>query len=604
MKPIIYETNETQFTSHGLGAVSPIECIVTEELNGIYELEMIVSESDKRYGELKVDRIILAQPYEDAVAQPFRIYRITQPMNGQVGVYAEHVSYQLNNIPVMPFTASGASATMAQFKTKSAETNPFTFTTDFTSTKQFKIDKPELLRNLMVGDYSLLSVFGYGEFEYDRFNVKFVKSRGEDRAVSIRYGKNMTDFQQETNIQNMVTGIFPYWKREAEDNLIKGKGTTRTVSGVAFKKNPDGSITASGTSTSDISYTIADIKLASGTYVLSGCPSGGSGSGYSLKIIEPTTYTDIGNGVQFSFSAEATAKVRIVIGSGTTVSNLTFTPTLALKAEMVTLDEKVVHPSNITDTYYRTIVVDFSNEFDEKPTQAELRQAAVDYMTLNGVGVPEVSITVAFAPLWQSENYKDIAPLEEVMLGDTVGVEFPKLNVSTTAKIVKTEFDVLKNRYKSVTVGKVRTDLSNTLTDSNKTISKTISNTSDSLKKDSKKKVEQISGKRGGFFRIQTDSNDQPNEVLYMSTGDIETARYVYKWDSSGLWYSSDGYTGTFSLILPMSNSYLQINGENVLLPSTLASDPTYSALSGAVGSLSWDVQDLDRRVTALERNT
>lgn len=57
---------------------------------------------------------------------------------------------------------------------------------------------------------SVLDVFG-GEFEWDRYTVKFHKARGADHNVHIIYGKNLTDFKMEKSIENTITGVHPYW---------------------------------------------------------------------------------------------------------------------------------------------------------------------------------------------------------------------------------------------------------------------------------------------------------------------------------------------------------------------------------------------------------
>ena len=41
-------------------------------------------------------------------------------------------------------------------------------------------------------------------------------------------------------------------------------------------------------------------------------------------------------------------------------------------------------------------------------------------------------------------DYKDILPLQNVNLCDEITVQFEKLGISTTAEIVETEYDVLK----------------------------------------------------------------------------------------------------------------------------------------------------------------
>lgn len=110
----------------------------------------------------------------------------------------------------------------------------------------------------------------------------------------------------------------------------------------------------------------------------------------------------------------------------------------------------------------RVKIVDFSNEFNEdnQPTTNKLNQLAKDYASRNSINTPEVNLTISFIPLWQTEEYKDIAPLEQVNLGDRIIVDFPKLNVSANARVVKRTWNVLLNRYDEIELGSTKANLS------------------------------------------------------------------------------------------------------------------------------------------------
>ena len=60
-------------------------------------------------------------------------------------------------------------------------------------------------------DGSVLDTFG-GEYEWDRYTVRLHRSRGWDNGVRIVYGKNLIDFKMERNIENVITGVHPYWQ--------------------------------------------------------------------------------------------------------------------------------------------------------------------------------------------------------------------------------------------------------------------------------------------------------------------------------------------------------------------------------------------------------
>ena len=211
MIPILFDANETTWTSNGLGRLEAISCVVTEELNGLFELEMTYPVSGPRFGDLVVSNIILAQPYDGAAAQPFRIYKVGKEMSGRVTISARHVSYQLNWIPVMPFNYSSLSDCLTKLKSQSVYTNPFTFWTNKTVTTGGAFTEPLPCRSMLGGvQGSVLQRYG-GDFEWDGYTVKLWLRRGSDTGVHIAYRKNLISAQQETNIENTYTGICPYY---------------------------------------------------------------------------------------------------------------------------------------------------------------------------------------------------------------------------------------------------------------------------------------------------------------------------------------------------------------------------------------------------------
>lgn len=220
MIPILYSPTDDLATL-GRGALSDcISCIVTEEINGKYVLELTYPVNGARYADLREGAIISAVPSKGRVRDYFTIVSITKPLSGIVEVYAEHVSYRTSLIPVMPFSAGSCVAAIAGLKTNSAESNPFTFWTDIQSSESYTQQIPASLRGQMLGsDGSIVQIYG-GEFEFDRYDIKLHSARGTDSGVELRYGKNITDLNQETNIANTITGICPFWASSDRSKVI------------------------------------------------------------------------------------------------------------------------------------------------------------------------------------------------------------------------------------------------------------------------------------------------------------------------------------------------------------------------------------------------
>lgn len=212
MSMVLFPSGATTFETQGLGSVvDAISCNVHEVLNGEYELEMQYPITGTQYGNLQNRRIIFSKhdPYSEP--QPFRIYRITRPMNGIVTIYARHVSYDLSGIPVGVFDANNAQAAMQGLKNNSLVANPFLFETTMPTVANFSCQYPQPCRNLLGGqEGSVLDVYG-GEYEWDEWTVHLQSRRGSDNGVRITYGKNLIDIEQDENIANLKTGIIPYW---------------------------------------------------------------------------------------------------------------------------------------------------------------------------------------------------------------------------------------------------------------------------------------------------------------------------------------------------------------------------------------------------------
>lgn len=432
MIPILYDKTEKEFRTLGIGPLSDaISCEVTEERNGSYELRMTYPITGVHYSDITNEAIICAIPADGKDAQPFRIYKISRPINGKISVYAEHLSYQLSHIVVMPFTAHGAVNTLSGLIDNSIGDQPFSVWTDITNgITEYNQTVPASFRSRLGGVLgSVLDCFG-GEYEFDQWNVKLHAHRGTDRGVSIEYGKNLLSVTQEENIANVVTGIVPMWKSNDGDTVV----------------------------------TLPEVLIES-------------------------EYAD-------------------------------------------------------RYTYKRNIVYDFSSEFQDQPTEEELRAKAESYVSSNLIGVPEVSIDVDFVALSDTEEYKDLER-ERINLCDTVTVRFAELGIDTTAKVVKTVYDVLGERYTKVSIGSVKASIVDTVN----SIQQTQKEDSDTFKSfvasTLAKQKEIMTGGLGGHVVVNY-VNGYPSEIVIGDTDNIKTMKHCIVINKNGIGFS-DGYNADVS---------------------------------------------------------
>ena len=110
----------------------------------------------------------------------------------------------------------------------------------------------------------------------------------------------------------------------------------------------------------------------------------------------------------------------------------------------------------------RIYLLNATEDFDDPPVPSDLNARATQYMTANDFGVPfSDTLKISFVPLWQTEEYKNIASLERVALGDTVHVIYRSYNVAM--QVISVIYDGVLGKYKEITLGKKKATLSSTI---------------------------------------------------------------------------------------------------------------------------------------------
>ena len=455
MIPKLYESTEIEFVSNGLGSLpDAISCKVTEERNGCYELEMEYPVGGLHYDLIENNRIIYAKPNETSDPQPFDIKEITPSMDKMTAtIYAQHVRYRMNGIPVSPFSAQGINDALGGLKQYSLIKHPFTFYTDIVNgSSKFNVGLPETLGSLLGGKKgSILDTFSGSagcEYEFDRFNVKLHAHRGTDSGVSIRYAKNLTGCKMESSIESVYTGVLAYWQKKGEDKeeLLS----------------------------SDIQY-IANHAIYPREYIY---------------------------------------------------------------------------------------MLDCSSDFEDTPTVEQLNAKASDYAVNNRIGEPSVSVDVSFIPLWGTEEYKAIAPLERTCLCDTVTVLFDLLGVNVKAIVNKTVYDVLSEKYESISIGSAKSKLG-------ETIKQEAHDQAEAVKKDTisavqgsiDSAVDKIRGGTDGHVILAVNANGETNELYAYDGNSLETAAKVLRLNYEGLAGTDKGVNGRYNVAITTDG---QINASMV----------------------------------------
>ena len=430
MIPILFEKDTTTFQTQGLGRLPDcISCTVTEERNGLYECQFQYPITGRMYPELQIGRIIVCTHDDRKDFQPFIIYARSIPdVRGIVTFNAYHISYKLNDIVVMPYTASNIGQALQRIKTYSANANPFTFWTDKNTVANFKSEVPRAGRNMLGGEEnSILDVYGGGEYEFDNFTVKLYAQRGRDSGVSIRYGKNLIDLKQDIDGSSCYNAVAPFWA-DSEGNVA-------------------------------------------------------------------------------------------------------------------TLPEKLLFFGQTGETVDAT-PMDLSQDFDTKPTAAQMRAKATSRYQSGKSWMPSENITVDFVQLWQTEEYKNFTGLQRVSLCDMVSVYYEPAGVEAVKqKVVRTVYNVLLERYDQIELGELQTSLGQAIQNEILEIVPTTSIMEQAIQY----ATELIRGGLGGYVVMTPGENGYPQEILIMDTPDVNTAVNVWRFNMGGLGHSHSGYNGPYN---------------------------------------------------------
>lgn len=211
-----------------------------------------------------------------------------------------------------------------------------------------------------------------------------------------------------------------------------------------------------------------------------------------------------------------------------------------------------VSVTNSSGINAKTLIRDFSSDFSgDEITQAKLDSAVSAYVSKNDINSPSVSMTVSFVDLSQSPEYASFSALEAVNLCDTVKIYHKDLDIDIKAKVIKTTYDVLRERYTSIELGSPRANFADV-------IRQTVQEAADakSLAISSKSEITAayekaiadataaITGNSGGYVRLNPSQN--PQELLIMDTLDISTAVNIWRFNLSGFGHSSGGYSGPY----------------------------------------------------------
>lgn len=235
MIPILYDKYEADFLSNGLGQLSDcLSCTVTEEVNGIYEVEFTYPMNGAYYEQLiNYGGVIACTHDHNGDVQLFDIYKYDAPIDGIVTFYGSHVSYRLRD-----YWRTTGDQFVRLNSVFNRWNNPdskailplgnFQFVNELDYVPEIYFHGVQYnLREAMFstsednpGGIGMMGIeksivqLIQGEWRFDNFTCYFNTHRGQDRGVQIRYGKNMSGVNRSRDTAAIVSAYMPVWTFE------------------------------------------------------------------------------------------------------------------------------------------------------------------------------------------------------------------------------------------------------------------------------------------------------------------------------------------------------------------------------------------------------
>lgn len=349
--PYIYQ-DWSEFKLSRVGSVlsDAISAVVTEERNGLFDLELQYPYDGENADQIVIGAIISAKPSPTESSAPFRIYDIQRDINGVMTVQAHHIVYDANGIIVPAFSANTTAGIISALNTHLNNQNmDFVcyMSGVFSANLEYASPVPASLWSLIGHVASALEA--ELSYQYDAVNsrlvIRFNRHRGTSSLATIAYGVNLLSMQGGQNGEGVYTDVYPYYYDEDSDTYVE-------------------------------------------------------------------------------------------------------------------LPEKTINTG--ATSYTRILMIDMTGEFDTVPAVSDLRTAANKLVSEMNFSIKN-STAFDFVPIANTTEYAGTAAAQEINLCDTVTVRAQNIGISVTAKVVKTVFNVLLNKYNALTVGSIVPTIADTI---------------------------------------------------------------------------------------------------------------------------------------------
>ena len=214
MKPILFNKNEQQFDTYGLGEIDVTTGNVTRERNGLYTFYAEYPANGPLASILEKEMKIKADAGLRTKNQTFEISRIVKDSSGVLKIYGSHIKHKLEYMAVRHGVNLSGTASVALAIWANNLIGDYRFSTwsdiDTTGSTTFTADKMTNAHLALGGvEGSILDIWG-GEYEFDNLTVRLHKQLGRRAPTVLEYGRNIISAESDESIEESYTSVYPF----------------------------------------------------------------------------------------------------------------------------------------------------------------------------------------------------------------------------------------------------------------------------------------------------------------------------------------------------------------------------------------------------------
>ena len=450
----VYPADCTDFSSNGLGAVTPMSCTVTETLNGEWELTLVHDIDERGKWTRLSEGCILRAPVPAAMTPSVDL--VTQQY--QTSTYDVKI-YKITTKsgPLHLRSGSGTNYRILGKYKKGREV----IVLNKTTSSWYEVTAPDGKHGYMASQYL---TFQRTETQTVQTNVGFRNQVIEARQLRDQPFRIYRVVPELDKVTVYARHIF----YDLLDNMIKSLKPSPSAVGASVVQSLSGACLSSHDFSfhSDLTSTAEDVEWENVNPVEAMLGENGLVSKYGAELARDWydvflvkrvgNDTDVSirekkNLTGISYDVDETDVVTRIMPTGEDADgNILYLPELYIDSPNL---NAYTHPKWIhLPVSEAREVTDGDEPKSKTQCYAEMRKAAQDEYA-KGCDLPTITLKVDFVNCSDAEEYKQYAALTDIFLGDSVRVMARRIGVEVSMRMTQYTYDCLTKKYTSVTLG-------------------------------------------------------------------------------------------------------------------------------------------------------